>query len=390
MDPLEQLTREVGRTIGDGPGPERRQRQRRAALRLTRAPQRHGFWSRWAAPLAVAAALVLVWVVREAPRPATLTAQVGARPFAAGAWLAADEQPVALEFSDRSRVVLAPAAAIRLIRVDAAGVELGLERGRLDLEVVADEARAWRVAAGPFTIAVTGTRFSAEWRPDSQTLAVAVAEGRVQVHGGTLPAEGSRLSAQQRLEVRAVPETEEVASVAEPEPARVEPVREPVRSRPAREVPAWRRLSDAGEHAAALAAIEREGLAGQLGRLGADDLDRLAHSARLAGAAGPAREALTALRRRFPGDARAHKAAFLLGRVALDLANDPGDAAAWFTTYLEQRADAPLAEEARGRLLQIWRDLGDADRVRAAARDYLAHHPEGSRAGQARAMLATP
>jgi TolA-binding protein len=390
MEPLEQLGREVARTLGEGPGPQRRRGQRRAVARLTRLPEGHGAWRRWLAPLAVAAALLCLWLVREGGREAPLTAQVGERPFAAGAWLAATHEPLTLAFSDRSRVVLAPRASARLVHVDAGRVELGLERGRLDLDVAHLPDRTWRVVAGPFTVEVLGTAFSVEWRPEQLTLTVAVTRGSVHVRGGSLPDEGSRLHADQRLEVRdasapAVAAETDAAPAGPPETPVVGP--ETPRSRPE---PAWRRSLDAGDHAAAIAALERDGLTTQLARLGADDLDRVAHSARLAGAAGPAREALLALRRRFPRDPRARTAAFLLGRVALDLAGEPTEAAAWFSTYLQQQPNGPLAEEARGRLLQLWRDAGDGARARAAAQDYLDHHPDGSRAAQARALIDAP
>jgi TolA-binding protein len=384
MDPLEQLTREVARALGDGPGPERRRRQRRAVARLSRSSEGHVSWRRWAAPLAVAAALLCLWFARDLTREAPLTAQVGERPFAAGAWLAATQEPLTLAFSDRSRVVLAPHAAARLVRLDATRVELGLERGRLDLDVEPGPGRTWRVVAGPFAVDVLGTAFSVEWRPEALTLTVAVARGSVHVRGGDLPDEGSRLNAGQRLEVR------DPATPAVVADAPVAPPPEPPPATDRRPVPAWRRLLDAGEHAAAIAALERDGLTAQLARLDADDLERVAHGARLAGAAGPAREALLTLRRRFPRDARARTAAFLLGRLALDLAGEPTEAAAWFTTYLQQQPNGPLAEEARGRLLQVWRDAGDDERARAAAHDYLEHHPDGSRAAQARAQIAGP
>lgn len=387
MEPLEQLGREVARTLGEGPGPQRRRRQRRAVARLTRLPEGHGAWYRWLTPLAVAAALLCLWVVREGGREAPLTAQVGDRPYAAGSWLGAKQEPVTLAFSDRSRVVLAPRASARLVQVEAGRVELGLERGRLDLDVAHLPDRTWRVVAGPFTVDVLGTAFSVEWQPELLTLTVAVTRGSVHVSGGSLPAEGSRLHADQRLEVRdasapAVAAEAIVAQIEAPELPAARP--EPPRARPE---PAWRRSLDAGDHAAAIAALEREGLAAQLARLDADDLDRVAHGARLIGAAGPAREALLTLRRRFPRDPRARTAAFLLGRVALDLAGEPTEAAAWFSTYLQQQPNGPLAEEARGRLLLLWRDAGDEARARAAAQDYLEHHPDGSRAAQARALI---
>ncbi len=388
MDPLEPLIREVARDIGDGPSPERRAQQRRAVIRVARARRgERGWW--WLASFAVTAALLVLWLGGRAPRTAPMIASVGDRPFAAGAFLAAAEAPVVVRFSDRSRVTLGPGAAARLAQAESQRVQLNLERGHLELDVTPDPARAWLVVAGPFTIDVTGTRFSVDWQPQTLTLVVAVTEGSVRVRGEAIEDEGNRLSAGQRLELR-----DPAASIAATPPAPapiavVEPVLEPAAQRRTPDA-RWRALAEAGEHEEALAAAERAGLPVLLARLDAEDLDRLAHSARLAGAAGPARAALEALRRRFPRDPRARTAGFLLGRVALELAGDASAAAELFAAYLREQPDGALAEQARGRIMQMRRDAGDDAGSRAAATDYLAHHPEGSRATLARTILAAP
>jgi hypothetical protein len=116
---------------------------------------------------------------------------------------------------------------------------------------------------------------------------------------------------------------------------------------------AWVALADAGDCAAALAAAERHGLSQLHASLAAGDLDLLAHCARVVGDAPRARDALLALRRRFPADPRAHTAAFLLGRVALDLDRDPARAADWFKKYLSEAPDGALAADARRRLDEL-------------------------------------
>jgi len=303
MDPLEQLTREVRRSLGEGPGPERRRQQRRAAARLTAGPPGHVPWRRWALPLiAVAALLLWVWIGRAAP--GSLEARMGDRPFAAGSWLRA--------------------------------------------------------------------------------LTTAVREGVVR--GGPPTAEGATSPADPRTGPTEVVEptpSPGPASAPDPEPASAVSPRPPA-------LPAWRRLAASGEHAAALAAVERAGLAAVLERADAESLEQLAHSARLANAAEPARRALQALRRRFPRDARARMAAFLLGRVALEQEKDPDAAASWFSVYLQEQPSGPLIEEARGRILELRRHQGDPAAVQAAARAYIEHHPEGSRARLARALLDPP
>mgnify|MGYP003593358090 CR=1 FL=1 len=387
MDSLEQLSRDVARTLGDGPDPQRRARQRRAVARLSRAPRpAHRGW--WVVAVAVAAVLALLWVRGPTPAPAPMVATVDARPFAAGAWLAAAGDARTIAFSDRSRVVVLPGAATRLIHAEPQRVELSLERGALDLDVVHDPARAWWITAGPFTVEIAGTALTVDWQPQTLTLGVTVRAGSVRVRGGSLGEAGHALSAGQHLEID---EDAEPTRLAERDatPATPEAVPPAPRGPVARPPAGWRSLADAGEHAAALAAAERDGFAALLTRLDAEALDRLAHSARMAGSAGHAREALQALRRRFPADTRSRTAAFLLGRVALELADDRTEALEWFAAYLHEQPDGALAEEARARILQIHRDAGAVADARAAAADYLTHHPEGSRAKSARTIVDT-
>lgn len=392
MDPVERLAREVGRELGEGPGPERRRSQRRAAARLGAGPHGHVPWTRSVVSLGlVAGALLLIWFTRQPTASPPLTARIGDLPFAAGAWLAAEDQPRTLEVSDRSRVRFAPGSAARLVRLGAEEVALDLEYGRLDASVVPSPGRAWRVAAGPFSVDVTGTIFTLEWRPEPRTLVVAVREGEVRVRGGTLPPEGSAVASQQRLEVSdaSLAAADPIPSSA-PTPAPTDAAPEPAAPRSPHPEPEWRRLAAAGEHAAALARVERDGLTQQLERFDAEELDRLAHSARLADAGATANAALEALRRRFPRDPRAHNAAFLLGRVALEMLGAPAQAAEWFEVYVQEQPRGALVEDARGRLLELRRDHGDPRQIEAAARAYLEHHPGGSRAGLARGLLDPP
>lgn len=393
MAPLESLTRAVARQLGEGPGPERRARQRLAVARIGRAAPRSGRW-RWAVPIAAAALLLFAWIfVPPAARAPTLIARVGEQSVMAGAWLAArGDEPLAVVFSDRSRVDLAAGAEARLAQLDAARVQIDLERGKLTVAPIVGPGRAWEVVAGPYVVEISGARVEVAWDPQGHTLAVEVQDGSVLVRGGEIASEGARIGAGQRFAV-GDEVGDEMAARAEAPPVRDECVGDACATRPARARPevrrseSWTALADAGEHAAALAEAERQGYAALLERLDAEQLDRLAHSARLAGAGVRAREALLALRRRFPRSSRAGTAAFVLARISVDLERDPAAAIAWFQRYLAENPAGPLAEEARGRLLRALHDEGEVSRARAAADDYLRHHPDGSHASLARKIL---
>ncbi|PCC70704.1 FecR family protein [Nannocystis exedens] len=414
-DPVQRLAREVARNLGDGPGPVRRERQRAAVARLTRAPSvRRERTTWWLVPLA-AAVLLAMFLARPATLTAPLTVTVAQQAVMVGTRLAAPErEALVLDFPDDDRAELAARAAARLTRAEPAHVELALERGAVTLRVRPVPGRAWSVTAGPFTVALTDADVTAAWSPETGTFRVDVARGSVDVADA---AGTTRVGPGQRLELRdsaivaaandppatrsglppiataprtsdlgAEARTADAASSTAPDTslsadARPSPsssshsppsprsaggpssADSPPSSRSAEarastsaanpSFPAWIALAEAGDCAAALAAAEREGLSQLHRTLAADRLDLLAHCARVTRDAAHAREALLALRRRFPTDPRARTAAFLLGRVALDLDRDPAAAADWFNKYLSEAPDGALAADARRRLEEL-------------------------------------
>ncbi len=110
----------------------------------------------------------------------------------------------------------------------------------------------------------------------------------------------------------------------------------------------------------------------------------LSETARLGNRPARARQALLALRDRFPGDAQASTAAFYLGRMAGDR-----EAAQWFRTYLREAPGGALRREASGRLLEVLSRSGDTAAAADAARSYLKQYPHGPHAPLA-ARVAPP
>lgn len=362
-EPLERLTRDVAHHLGEGPGPIRRARQRAAVARLTRRPPAPPRRVWWLVPL-LAAAVLAVFAARgpsSLARP--MIATIGQQSVMTGAWLAAPEhEALAIDFSDRSRAVLAPRAAARLTKIEPARIELNLERGTVTLYVHSVPGRAWFVVAGPYTVELTDAEGSATWSPDTRTLVVEVRRGSAAIGGD---AHAAHIIAGQRLELRdlpaptSAPAAPAIVATELPDPTAAPTTAGSSRSSkpPAAGSPpprrSWIDLAESGDHAAALAAAEREGFSKLLKSLDVAALDLLARSARFAGASTRAREALLALRRRFSADPRARTAAFLLGRIALDLDGDPPRAREFFSNYLSEAPDGPLAADARRRLTEL-------------------------------------
>jgi transmembrane sensor len=374
----------------------RTRRQLLARLATAKGPRRYRQYGLVAACVAIAAAAVFFWVTPGA-RQEPLRFWIEERTGHVDEWVTARDTEQSLRFSDGSSVVAGPHTTTRVMQVTSDGAHLTLERGHIDAHVVHRDASRWQVAAGPFVVHVTGTRFRVSWNPQTEKLALKVSEGKVEVTG-----DGSKheLSAGSVLELSAnaaagvnsalLGDEPKAASSRSAEPSAEPSARdedELIAARKAAErKPDFRELSTAGHYREALAAVEQQGFAASCESLGARDLLTLGSTARLAGRADRAREAYLAARRRFPHSAEAGISAFSLGRLASD-AGRASDATGWFNRYLTEQPGGPLAREAAGRLIELLRQTGDEARARTAAESYLKRYPTGPHAALAQNLL---
>jgi len=374
----------------------RTRRQLLARVAAAKAPRRRWQYGLAAACVAIAAALFF-WAT-PGSRQEPLRFWIEERTGHVDEWVTARDTEQSLRFSDGSSVVAGPHTTTRVMQVTPDGAHLTLERGRIDAHVVHRDASRWQVAAGPFVVHVTGTRFRVYWDPQTEKLAVKVSEGKVEVTGDGRPKHeltaGSvlELSANAATGVRSAlvsdepkaagtPSAEPSAESARDEDELIRPHKAAERKRDFRE------LSTAGHYREALAAVEQQGFAASCESLGARDLLTLGSTARLAGRADRAREAYLAARRRFPNSAEAGISAFSLGRLASD-AGRASDATGWFKRYLTEQPGGPLAREAAGRMIELLRQTGDQARAREAADSYLKRYPTGPHAALAQSLLA--
>ncbi|MFV8752492.1 FecR domain-containing protein [Nannocystaceae bacterium ST9] len=311
-----------------------------------------------------------------------------------------------LEFEDDTRIELAAFGELRVTDVRSNGATVQLDHGEVTLSVHHEDDTSWQVAAGPWSVHVTGTQFSVAWNPSTEHFRVAVIEGSVRVEG---PAgDVAKLRAGESL----VRERTE-AKVASREPA-VEVDSEPASdpdSQPALDLgPAiespvelhpqskpnkldskpidWRALAKDSRYDDAWAALEsgKAGVLGEAERASADALLDLADVARFTDHRGDAKRVLERLRERFVGSVQAGDAAFELGRIAAD-GGDDDRAATWFETYLDERPNGSLVNDALVRLMNAYDSLDQLDQARSAATRYLDRQPDGLHASKARKIL---
>jgi transmembrane sensor len=359
-------------------------------LRATRqgamAPRaKHWHWPAAAVVLLLGALVALKWPAAD---PLTYDVRGAARIDEHGVSAEAGE-PVELRFSDGSRAALSPGARLRVDRASPHGARLWLREGEATLSVVHRQRTRWSVLAGPFEVAVVGTRFSTRWDDELRALSLELYEGAVEVRGGPLGSP-ARLRAGQRLEATAasfritpLASAARAAAVAPVAPAPAgTPAATPARAAPAL---AWSKLFGRGDFAGIMAQAEAMGIERCLATCSPADLRLLADAARYSGKLELAERSLLALRRRSPP--RAAAAAFFLGRLFESQGRD-AEALGMYEQHLAEAPGGDYAEQALAGLLRVRVRDGDAGGARRAAERYLQKYPEGVHAAAARRALA--
>jgi hypothetical protein len=326
-----------------------------------------------------------------------------------------------VRFSDGSEFALAAGAETHIASLDARGGHVSLDHGKIDVDIAKRPGAAWTLAAGPYSVRVTGTAFSLAWSGSDQTFAISMTRGSVIVSGPLVGA-GLTLKAGQRLEssvtsgrllvhdldAESAPSVASAAPLAaapatSPPPAdthgtSTEPSRASVGAQaaeapalsaptPASSVPpsgaatgAWRKKAASGAFGDVIDAAERRGLEATLATVSLDDLSALADSARYGRRSDLAKRALLAERSRFPHSSTARDAAFFLGRIAEDAG---GNASEWYDRYLAESPHGSYASQALGRKMMLAYQQHGAAAARELALEYLERYPKGAYARSA-------
>jgi ferric-dicitrate binding protein FerR (iron transport regulator) len=368
-------------------------------------------WGVGAGIAAAACALALVLVLPDSNQPdpagpaapvASLAFELDGAPLEAKAEVVADARPRRIAVSDGTRLELAAGGRMVIDTIRSSGATVTLDRGELALAVHHEDDTSWQVAAGPWTVHVTGTQFVVAWEPQTEHFRVAVSEGSVRVAGPD--GEVAKLRAGEEL-VRTRLASEPLATrepelrpapgaalepEPEPEPERVHRPHSPSASKPKPAARRWDSYFDDGDYLGAWAVLDgqRGGIHAEAER--ADDartmLD-LADIARFTTHPSDSRKLLERLRVRFPTSHEASEAAFALGRLASD-AGSQAKAVLWFERYLDERPDGSFAGDALGRLMDCYDALDQPDAAMSAATRYLASHAAGPHAAKAEKILA--
>ena len=296
----------------------------------------------------------------------------------------------ALKFSDGSEFALEPGTDARISDVTPRGGRVNLV-GSARVAIAKKAGAAWTVAAGPYTVRVTGTAFDVSWSPGEQKFELSMQSGSVVVEGplidgGLALKRGQRLSGglgSQKLVV------EDMNSASRPASTGAIGVRseEPAANAPSGSKAAelgWAKSVAQGNFAEVLAEAEKRGIEHTLATAPLGEIQALADAARYGRRTALARRVLLAERSRFPGSRAAIEAAFFLGRIVED---EGGDAIVWYDRYLSESRSGAYASQALGRKMMLIYGRRGAAQTQKLAEDYLSRYPSGPYASAAKKII---
>lgn len=353
--------------------------------------------------IAIAAVVMAatVWFLRPSPgTPLGFFVGSGRAPGVLGEFVAATDAPVPVGFTDGTHVVFEPGARGRVVTTDATGASVVVEAGRARVSVVPRSGNRWEVSVGPFVVQVTGTRFDVEWHPDRDSFVLELREGHVRVAGcafgeGQPVNPGERVEASCKQQAFRVSRIDEIVTAEPSQPlppsAVVQPdAPEAPPAMPVQRVPPaedWRVLTQQGRFAEGYRAVATH-FGDVCDHGGAAEVILLGDAARLSGHVTEARRAYQCARDRFAGTPTAALGAFQIGRVDFDQRGDHRSAERWLSTYLGEEPSGMFAAAAMGRLIEAEVHLGQIERARTIARQYLEQFPKGPHAETAHRVLA--
>lgn len=337
---------------------------RRVAKRLDEAlaPQetrsRTRFW--WAAGIAAAAGLVLLFALRGALWPGPK----------ADVALGSALEPARATLSDGSVVDIDRGGSIRVLRDEPERTRVEVLAGRAEFEVQKRPGRLFVAAVRGVEVRVIGTHFSTELdvtRPPG-VVRVRVQRGTVEVaapDGGRV----ARLHAGDFLEVSLAHALAAPSGVAQvPVPPSAPSAAAPVVS--------------------AAPGVSQPAPLPSAPAMDASKLFEAASGARRAGNAQAAASAYAALLKQFPSDERAGVAALELGRLRMDSLGDYQAAATAFRRAIAAAPSDGIREDALARLVEVLDRLHDQAGCAAEQKRYEARYPAGIHANSVRTRCA--
>ncbi len=256
------------------------------------------------------------------------------------------------ELSDGSAIQLDPGSRLEVLENTSRTFATVLRSGRGSFAVRPGGPRRWTIEAGVATVEVVGTKFNVSRVANG--VDVSVEHGVVLVRSELIRDHVQRLTAGQKLSIR-----EPAPAAREPQVA--PPLTSAAPSKPVAEVvPSM------------------------------DQLLEQADARRLQGDVSGAEAALRLALKAHAHEPRAALTAFTLGKLLMDAAGRPREAAAAFAQCLASSPPGVMAEDALARLAEAHGRAGDLEAASIAARQYRVRYPSGRHLAELSRWLGAP
>lgn len=277
-----------------------------------------------------------------------------------------------ISFSDGTSIIADAGTRLRLDEVESNGARISVEEGRVVTHVIHESDTNWSFLAGPFSVRVTGTRFSLAWDRSQEVLEVTLSEGSVEIDGfgrqrPVVVAAGQRFVGDAKTrsllvvdvtQASATPAGKSALSPTDMQPTSpavdtnaISTVKPNDRRPAATEHPSkaiapsapWSRLVADGQFARVVDEAKARGTTQCWSSCSAAELTALADAARYTGQNRLSESALDALRQRF--GAQGGRSAYMLGRLA-ESEGRRAEARRWYETSLGEAPNGSFANEA--------------------------------------------
>jgi TolA-binding protein len=282
-----------------------------------------------------------------------------------------DEDPVDFSLGERSRIALAPSSEMALLPAESDAISLELTMGSARLEVGDENGRALHVHSGPFELISKrgAVRVTRQMEETGERVRVEVEGGSVDVlRDGSAEPPVHLVAGEHWSAFAAYAKSERVHEVAlDDERAKRFEAADEQRST----------SSEASLDTTLDTTTEKRPRVRREQAAAATLLFERAHVARRAGQLREAADLYGEMVERFPRDKRAALAAFELGRIRMDVLNDPRGAVQALERSLVLDARRSFAEDALARLTLAHEALSDRNGCARARDSYLQRYPDG-------------
>ncbi|MDJ0761819.1 MAG: FecR domain-containing protein [Myxococcota bacterium] len=426
---LKQVGETLAKALGTGPSDARRLAQQRDLLSVSATVPRSRkkqilAWSAASAALIAGACLIGFYAVQQ-PLHFWLGEQM-AKGNVGSRLETPQDRELPIVFEGGSTLVLGAKTSATIVSSTRKNVRVALADGTVRARIKGDGKTSWVLHAGPYQVSVLGTIFNARWNATTSVFKVGVEKGLVLVSGTRLNKSGIRLAAGNHL----IADGDSVTLSPDPHPRLDNRPDTPVDSSNAEVAAVFQqgetiednlmprerasdRASDRGSsgaarksqltgkdhsedwvalcrsknYASAIEVAAKVGIKTVINRSDVEDLWQLANAARYMHRDALAKQLLLAIRQRFGNSLRGQAATFLLGRVEIELRENPITAQKWFRTYLRENPKGPLREEALGRLMDACHKAGQTAEATDTARRYQSLYPNGAFSEMAQFIL---